>query len=155
MHDTHASPGLWALAWRRLRADRVAMAAMAIVGAFLLMLVLSASGLIVADWEDEVAVNYAPPTFLGIAAEPLAGAAPAATQPAAVPDNEFDPLAADIRELKAEMTSHPAQDVDMFGVKDPLAAEKNELRAVLAKAERQSHIERKPSLPFGADKWGH
>jgi len=155
MHDTHASPGLWALAWRRLRADRVAMAAMAIVGAFLLMLVLSASGLIVGDWEEEVAVNYAPPTFLGIAAEPLAGAAPAAPQPSAVPENEFDPLAADIRELKAEMTSHPAQDVDMYGVKDPLAAEMKELRAGMANAERQAHIERKPSLPFGADKWGH
>ena len=29
------SPGLWTLAWRRLRADRVAMAALAVVGACL------------------------------------------------------------------------------------------------------------------------
>jgi peptide/nickel transport system permease protein len=154
MHDTHASPGLWALAWRRLRADRVAMAAMAIVGAFLLMLVLSASGLIVADWEDEVAVNYAPPTFLGSAAEPLAGAVPA-PQATPAPDNEFDPLASDIRELKAEMAASPTQDVDMYGVKDPLASEMKELRAGMAKTERQAHTERKPSLLFGADKWGH
>ena len=38
-HDI--SPGLWTLAWRRLRADRIAMAALAVVGAFLLLLVLS------------------------------------------------------------------------------------------------------------------
>jgi len=156
MHDTHASPGLWALAWRRLRADRVAMAAMAIVGAFLLMLVLSATGLIVADWEDEVALNYAPPTFLGEAAEPLSAAAPAAGQGAAtVPDNEFDPLAADIRELKSEMSASHTQDVDMYGVQDPLAADMKALRAGMARAEHQASIVRKPSLPFGADKWGH
>ena len=29
------SPGLWALAWRRLRADRVGMVSLAIVAAFL------------------------------------------------------------------------------------------------------------------------
>ncbi|MYM96162.1 ABC transporter permease, partial [Rugamonas sp. FT81W] len=63
----NASPGLWRLAWRRLRADRVAMASLAVVAAFLLMLVLSASGLIVADWEREVGVNYAPPGFAGAA----------------------------------------------------------------------------------------
>jgi peptide/nickel transport system permease protein len=33
------SPGLWALAWRRLRSDRVAMVSLAIVAAFLVMIV--------------------------------------------------------------------------------------------------------------------
>ena len=65
MNHPAVSPGLWTLAWRRLRADRVAMAALAVVGLFLLSVLLSASGLVAADWEDEVAVNYAPPTFLG------------------------------------------------------------------------------------------
>jgi peptide/nickel transport system permease protein len=53
----NASPGLWALAWRRLRADRVAMASLAVVMLFLLSVLLSAAGLVAADWEDEVAVN--------------------------------------------------------------------------------------------------
>ena len=57
MTNQAVSPGLWALAWRRLRADRVAMAALAIVCAFLLMLVLSRAGVIAADWEEEVGVN--------------------------------------------------------------------------------------------------
>src|ERR1700716_1316356 len=55
------SPGLWALAWRRLRADGVAMVSLAIVAAFLLLMVLSGTGLIAKDWSREVGVNYAPP----------------------------------------------------------------------------------------------
>jgi ABC-type dipeptide/oligopeptide/nickel transport system permease subunit len=90
-----ASPGLWLLAWRRLRADRVAMVSLAIVLAFLLMLALSSTGLIAADWEREGGVNYAPPTFVG------ADAATVATQAsrAALPANPFDPLADDIAAL--------------------------------------------------------
>ncbi len=89
------SPGLWLLAWRRLRADRVAMVALAVVAAFLLMLALSSTGLVAADWEREVGVNYAPPAFVG------ADAASAAVQAAnvALPANPFDPLAADIAAL--------------------------------------------------------
>jgi peptide/nickel transport system permease protein len=118
-----ASPGLWALALRRLFADKAAMAALVVVAAFLLMVALSASGLIAADWEDEVAVNYAPPTFLG----PDPSLPPAAKQAEPVPDNAFDPLAGEIRQLRAEL--------DKSG---PHAQ-----RARLA------------TLPFGADKWGH
>jgi peptide/nickel transport system permease protein len=73
------SPGLWALAWRRLRSDRVAMVSLAIVAAFLLMIVLSATGLIARDWAREEGVNYAPPTFVG----PDAAAAPAGAVPGA------------------------------------------------------------------------
>jgi peptide/nickel transport system permease protein len=154
MHDTHASPGLWALAWKRLRADRLAMAALAVVGVFLLMLVLSATGLIVADWEDEVGVNYAPPSFLGAQSDMGFGAISSA-QKTVVPDNPFDPLADDIRQLKAETAGSHTQEVDMYGVADPLAKEMKALRASLAKTERQANIERQPTLPFGADKWGH
>ncbi|MEX5748120.1 ABC transporter permease [Massilia sp. X63] len=117
------SPGLWALAWRRLRADRIAMAALAVVAGFLLMVILSGAGLIAADWEDEVAVNYAPPGFIG--ADAGARALAAAQLPRETPPNAFDPLAADLAELKAQVrASHPP----------------------VAKAT---------TLPFGADKWGH
>ncbi len=92
------SPGLWALAWRRLRADRLAMMALAIVVLFLLMLTLSAAGLIAADWEHEVAVSYAPPALLGGPA-----AADVVTLPVAPPPaNQFDPLAADIAAIRAQ-----------------------------------------------------
>jgi ABC-type dipeptide/oligopeptide/nickel transport system permease subunit len=133
MHAIHDSAGLWTLAWRRLRADRVAMAALAVVAAFLLLLAASASGLVAADWEEEVAANYAPPTFAAPPAAPGAGPAAASAMPAASgapvapPANAFDPLAADILEL----------------------------RATLGKAVAEPAAERAPSLPFGADKWGH
>ncbi|HEY0588115.1 MAG TPA: ABC transporter permease [Pseudoduganella sp.] len=130
MHAIHDSAGLWTLAWRRLRADRVAMAALALVAAFLLLLGASASGLVAADWEEEVAVNYAPPTFAARREAPASAAMPAvpgSTPAAAPPANEFDPLADDLREL----------------------------RVTLGKAVAEPAAERAPSLPFGADKWGH
>jgi len=101
MNHPAVSPGLWALAWRRLRADRVAMAALAIVALFLLSVVLSATGLVASHWEDEVAVNYAPPTFMGPDPALAALARPAAP----TPPNAFDPLAADIAALKSGMAA--------------------------------------------------
>jgi peptide/nickel transport system permease protein len=121
--NEHASPGLWALAWRRLRADRVAMGALAVVLLFLLSVLLSGAGLVAADWEEEVAVNYAPPTFIG--PDPALAALARPAPPA--PPNAFDPLAADLAELKTA-----------------LAAKGQATQAVKAS-----------TLPFGADKWGH
>jgi ABC-type dipeptide/oligopeptide/nickel transport system permease subunit len=118
-----ASPGLWALAMRRLCADKVAMAALAVVAAFLLMVALSATGLIAADWEEEVAVNYAPPGFMG----PDASLPAPAARAEPVPGNAFDPLAAEIGELRAQ----------------------------LDKSGPHAQRERRATLPFGADKWGH
>ena len=118
-----ASPGLWTLAWRRLRADRIAMASLAVVAGFLVLLLLSAGGLVAADWEDEVAVNYAPPGFVGADAATRALAAAQAPRP--VPPNAFDPLAAELAELKAQAAAAGAP------------------------------VEKRTTLPFGADKWGH
>ena len=119
------APGLWALAWRRLRADRLAMASLAVVLAFLLMTALSATGLIVADWADEVGVNYAPPSLIGASAAMVAPATPRQ----ALPDNPFDPLADDVRALRAQLATGEG--------------------GVAAGAGRLA------TLPFGADKWGH
>jgi ABC-type dipeptide/oligopeptide/nickel transport system permease subunit len=94
MTDTF-SPGLWTLAWRRLRVDRVAMAALGVVVVFLALLALSGMGLVAADWEREVGVNYAPPAFIG----PDAATAAAQAAHVALPPNPFDPLAGDIAAL--------------------------------------------------------
>jgi ABC-type dipeptide/oligopeptide/nickel transport system permease subunit len=117
------SPGLWALAWRRLRADRVGMAALAVVAAFLVLVLLSATGMLASDWEQEVAVNYAPPTFVG--ADATARALARAQLPRATPPNAFDPLADELAELGTQVAqTHPP-------------------------------VEKRTTLPFGADKWGH
>jgi len=156
-HAAAHSPGLWALAWRRLRADRLAMAALAVVVAALLMVALSASGLIVSDWEDEVGVNYAPPGFVGAQSDaergPVSGAAVSAA-PAPAPVNVFDPIADDIAALKAQAGADDAP-LDMYGVSDPLAGDLAKLRAGLAKSGHHAAGARLQTLPFGADKWGH
>jgi peptide/nickel transport system permease protein len=130
-------------AWRRLRADRMAMVSLGVVLAFLLMVALSASGLIVADWEDEVGVNYAPPSFVGGAA---VATAPAVAQQA-LPDNPFDPIAEDMRALRAG-------GVEMYGVIDPLADDLAQLRAQAGEGGAAAAA-RRATLPFGGDKWGH
>ena len=51
------SPGLWTLAWRRLRSDGVAMVSLAIVAAFVLLMILSGTGIVAKDWAREIGVN--------------------------------------------------------------------------------------------------
>lgn len=95
-----ATTGLWTLAWRRLRQDRLAMLALAVVGAFLLLVVLARAGLVAASWEDEVALNYAPPSWLA-PAEP--GAVRQQQIQQALRVNPADPLAADIAALRQQL----------------------------------------------------
>ncbi len=123
-HFATTPAGLWTLAWRRLRADRLAMAALAVVAGWLVLIALSGAGLVAADWEREAGVNYAPPSFLGAAVADTA-AAGAAARAAAPRANPFDPLAGDLAALRAALPDGGAAP------------------------------ERRPTLPFGADKWGH
>jgi len=153
--EPEVSRGLWLLAWRRLRADKVAMASLAVVAAFLLLLGLSATGLVASDWEAEVGVNYAPPGFVG--AEPagrqLAQVANAKTE--APPENPLDPLKDVIRELRAEAGDAPQAVLNDYGIADPIGKELAEIHTELAKSKRAAVAARKSTLPFGADKWGH
>jgi peptide/nickel transport system permease protein len=114
------SPGLWQLAWKRLRADRLAMAALALVGAFLLTVGLSAAGLVAADWEEEVAVNYAPPTFAGDGGQ--AEAVAAWIDPAL--ENREDPLAGEIAILRRELARQGAAGPVVKRATLPLGADK-------------------------------
>jgi ABC-type dipeptide/oligopeptide/nickel transport system permease subunit len=112
-HAAYTVPaGLWTLAWRRLRADRIAMLALAVVGLFLLSVLLAGAGLVAADWEDEVAVNYAPPGFVG--PDPALAALARPALPA--PPNAFDPLAGELAVLQGELARRGG------GVQAPKAA---------------------------------
>ncbi|HSD00165.1 MAG TPA: ABC transporter permease [Casimicrobiaceae bacterium] len=159
------SPGLWVLAWRRLRSDRVAMVSMVIVAAFLVMMILSGTGLIARDWNREVGVNYAPPSFVE-----TEGAAPSSGQSAPVTSETpatgaeykptiVDPIGDVIEQLRggsapsapAVAGSPPATEEKSV---DPLADVMADIRAgkgVTAEAQAE---ERKATLPFGGDKWG-
>jgi peptide/nickel transport system permease protein len=59
------SEGVWHAAWRRFKTDRVGLVSALVVIAFLLLIALSAPGLVARDWQKEVGVANAPPTLLG------------------------------------------------------------------------------------------
>jgi len=59
------SEGVWHAAWRRFKTDRVGLVSAAIVIAFIVMIALSFTGLVAKNWQAEVGVANAPPTFLG------------------------------------------------------------------------------------------
>jgi len=166
------SPGLWTLAWRRLRADRVGMVSLVIVAAFIVMMILSGTGLIAADWNREVGVNYAPPSFLG--AETPAGAPAAVVGPTAeraAPGSEYksnvvDPIGDVLEQLKTGRSESqpaaappatsgaPAASEPSSESVDPLAAVMADIRAGKGVGPEVKPQERKATLPFGGDKWG-
>ena len=116
--------GVWALAWRRFRRDRLGSASLVVVLIYIAVMVAVASGLLVRDWSDEAGVSYAPPTFLG-------------------PEADSPQLA------KAAEGAQPADD---YGIADPLAPDLAEIAKGLSGASPDEA--RAPTLVFGGDKWG-
>jgi oligopeptide transport system permease protein len=86
------SEGVWHAAWRRLRRDRLGMVSMAVVLAFVAMIVLTATRLAASGWQREVGVPSAPPTFLGAASAVESSVIAAPTGPP-VDISAVDPLA--------------------------------------------------------------
>jgi len=160
------SPGLWTLAWRRLKTDSVAMVSLVIVAAFILLMIVSGLGLVAKDWAKEVGVNYAPPSWitLGAADAPTpAPVPPGASEPAATgptPGSAFnstvvDPLADVIAELKGGKKPDAAAGAEENKVVDPLADVMKDIRTDQAGAKAAPAAEeRRATLPFGGDKWG-
>ena len=154
----HVSPGLWTLAWRRLRRDHVGMVSLAIVAAFLVLMVLSGTGLVARDWGREVGVNYAPPTFAGAdeSAVRTSGAQVAATVgPTAATDFQstvVDPIGDVLAELRGEPAA-PAAGAPGASV-DPLADVMADIQKGKSSTAAPAPEARAATLPFGGDKWG-
>jgi oligopeptide transport system permease protein len=122
------SAGVWATAWRRLRNDRVGMVSLAIVIAFILLIMASAMRLVAKDWQKEVAVPNAPPTIVGPRTD----------------ESATDPL--------ATLVAKDAKPVDLSDI-DPLAPKYKEWAERAAKIQI-SEPPRAQTLPFGADRLG-
>jgi len=122
------SPGLWMLAWRRLRRDFVGMVSLVVVVFFLLLMAASYTGLIAGDWSKEKGVSYANPAF-------MAGA---------------ENLEAKAMGQKADGAKAPP--VDLSDI-DPLAPRYKEWEERAAKIAI-TEVKRSETLPFGGDKWG-
>ena len=120
------SLGVWLLAWRRFERDRLGLACLVVVLIYAAVMVACAAGWIVRDWSEEVAVTYAPPTFLGPEAPRGAPAAAAETAPQAA--------------------------LEDYGIPDPLADDLAEIARELAGTSATET--RAATLAFGADKWG-
>jgi oligopeptide transport system permease protein len=86
------SEGVWHAAWRRFKSDRVGLVSLIIVASFLLLILLSSLGLVAKNWQNEVGVPDAPPSFMGPAA-PQAAAEVQAAQGPRVDLSDVDPLA--------------------------------------------------------------
>ncbi len=86
------SAGVWLAAWKRLARDRVGMVSLAIVAAFIALILLAVTGLVARDWQREVGVPYAPPTFMG-PAPPEAAPIIEAPKGPPVDLSDVDPLA--------------------------------------------------------------
>ncbi|EHR73783.1 ABC-type dipeptide/oligopeptide/nickel transport system, permease component [Burkholderiales bacterium JOSHI_001] len=118
------SEGVWLAGWHRYKSDRVGMVALAIVAAFLVLIALSAVGLVASGWQKEVGVPNAPPSFLG-------------------------PRAA---EAESAIESPKGPNVDLSDI-DPLAPRYKEWaeRAAQMKTVEEVKLD---TLPFGGDRLG-
>jgi len=125
--EPERSEGVWIAAGRRLRNDRVGMVSLAIVIAFLLLILGSALGFVAQDWQKEVGVPNAPPTFAGPAPK----------------DTGADPLAIVMKEAKP---------VDLSDI-DPLAPKYKEWAERAAKIQI-TETPKAETLAFGADRLG-
>ena len=118
------SEGVWHAAWRRFKADRVGMVSAVIVLAFLLLVLLASLGLVAKNWQAEVGVANAPPTFIGPKPPEATGA--------------------------IEVPKGP--NVDLSAV-DPLAPRYAEIEEA-AKKYRTTETPKAETLPLGGDRLG-
>ena len=153
--ESPASTGLWQLALNRLKSDRIAVVSFLVVLFYFILLALSMTGVIASNWNKEVAVSYAPPTFLG--ADTESGQIKDSSQKIdALPENPVDPLKDVIQQLNAEIQAEQqgSSVIDNYGVVDPLAEDMQQIDQQLGGHLLDQKQELKTTLPFGADKWG-
>lgn len=131
------SGGVWHAVWQRFRADRVGLVCALIVAAFLLLIVVAALGGVAGDWQREVGVANAPPTFLGPRAADAVGAIEGPTGPN-VDLSAVDPLAPRYAEWAERAAQFKTAEV-VKAATLPLGADRLG-RDVLAKAVKGTQI---------------
>jgi peptide/nickel transport system permease protein len=102
------SQGVWAASWRRLRTNKLGMFCMAIVAFFLVLVVLSGSGLVAKDWQKEVGVPNAQPNFMGPAPAEATGVIVAPKGPN-VDLSDIDPLAPKYKEWEERAKTYKTE----------------------------------------------
>lgn len=126
-NESSASTGLWHLALNRLKSDRIAVVSFCGVVLFHLARFIDDRRLPQIGIK-EVAVSYAPPTFLGADAE--SDQIKANTESAAaLPENPVDPLKDIIQQLNVEIQAEQqgSSAIDSYGMIDPLAEDMRQI----------------------------
>jgi peptide/nickel transport system permease protein len=122
-----ASEGAWALAWRRFKSDKVGVWSGITVVLSLLLVLSTLLGSVAHDWEKEVAVSHAPPSW---ALGDIQSANNAKSMPEVV---LYEPTPTDIV--------------------DPIAAQwESAQKAVKPSGDKVNALA--TNLPMGSDKWG-
>ncbi|OGA19749.1 MAG: peptide ABC transporter permease [Betaproteobacteria bacterium RIFCSPLOWO2_02_FULL_63_19] len=148
------SPGLWTLAWKRFRQDRVGLVSLNIVAFFVILMAASWTGLIASDWSKEVGVSNAPPTLLGprVASTSAERAPPARSRASRIDDRSEERVVDPLADILADIRGERPTGSGGTPIVDPLADVLAEIRA---ESERASAAETRVStLIFGGDKWG-
>ena len=102
---TQTSEGVWHAAWRRFKADRVGVVSLVIVLGFLLLIAAAAAGLVAKNWQKEVGVANARPTFLGAAPPEATGLIEQPKGPN-VDISDIDPLAPRYKEWEEKAKTY-------------------------------------------------
>lgn len=125
--SAQTSLSAWQLAWQRFGADRIGVWSAIIVLCFLALVALTAMGLLASDWQKEVAIGHAPPSWA-----PLAKGEDGAAQ-ALPPVLDYTPSPTDVI--------------------DPIAKEWAQAQLAVKPAGEKPDV-LATHLPMGADKWG-
>lgn len=126
------SDTVWGLAWQRFKRNRISMFSMWIVLAFMIMILLTSTGMLAKNWDQQVAISNAPPSFIAASQSPPP----------------------QLTEAEANDTSlAEAAQAERYGIADPLAQEMQSIEQQLATVS-PIKTELKTSLLFGADRWG-
>ena len=110
MNAAVSSQGVWTLAWKRLKADRVGMVCLAIVAAFALLVLLTAGGALASQWQQEVGVPNAPPHFVGPQPPEALGVIELPKGPP-VDISDIDPLAPRYKEWEEAARQYATEEV--------------------------------------------
>ena len=105
-----SSSGVWGAAWTRFKTDKVGLVSLAIVAAFLLLVLAASVGLVAKNWQAEIGLPDAPPTFMGPAAK-LASTAIAVPSGPNVDISSIDPLAPRYKEWDAGVAKYKTTEV--------------------------------------------
>jgi len=115
------------MAWKRLWADRLARVCMAVLAGYFVLTLAAALGLVAKDWNQEVGVSYANPTFIADYPNPQG-------------------------KSSLVTAEHVEIDADTRAI-DPLAPYYDKIEQE-AKKYQETTPKLSWTLPFGGDKWG-